>query len=106
MIPGLGPQPVMPLPARRGRPHVEGAHSMGAENVFTASIAALWLAPVGTVAPEGPVVSMGTGWKNVGLFTPDSLSWSGDPEFSETEAHQSPYPVKVWQTKDAASLEV
>ncbi|MFI6541520.1 hypothetical protein ACIBHY_54340 [Nonomuraea sp. NPDC050547] len=79
---------------------------MGAENVFTASIAALWLAPVGTSAPEGPTATMPTGWKNVGLFTPDSLSWSGDPEFSETEAHQSAYPVKVWQTKDAASLEV
>jgi hypothetical protein len=79
---------------------------LGAENLFTAQIAALHLAPVGTAAPEGPTVAMPTGWKNVGLFTPDSLAWSGDPEFQETEAHQSPYPVKVWQTKDAASLEV
>ncbi|MEU4703397.1 hypothetical protein [Nonomuraea dietziae] len=79
---------------------------MGSENLFVAQIAALYLAPVGTTAPEGPAAAMPAGWKNVGMFTPDSLQWSGDPEFQEQEAHQSPYPVKVWQTKDAASLEV
>lgn len=79
---------------------------MGAENLFTAQLAALYLAPVGTTAPEGPTVALGAAWKNVGLFTPDSLNWAGDPEFQETEAHQSPSPVKVWQTKDANTLEV
>ncbi|GAA4209407.1 hypothetical protein GCM10022252_75900 [Streptosporangium oxazolinicum] len=79
---------------------------MGAENIFTAQIAALYLGPVGTTAPDGPTVALAPAWKNVGLFTPDSLAWSGDPEFSETEAHQSPNPVKVWQTKDANNLEV
>ncbi|SDH68910.1 hypothetical protein SAMN05421505_12088 [Sinosporangium album] len=79
---------------------------MGAENIFTPQHALLYLAPVGTAAPEGPTVTMPAAWKSVGMFTPDSLNWSGDPEFQETEAHQSAYPVKVWQTKDAANLEV
>jgi hypothetical protein len=44
-------------------------------------MARVYLAPVGTVAPEGPVVAMPTGWREVGLFTPDSLGWSTDPSF-------------------------
>ncbi|MEU4229427.1 hypothetical protein AB0F17_34465 [Nonomuraea sp. NPDC026600] len=79
---------------------------MGAENVFTAQVARLWLAPVGTVAPDGPTVAMPTGWYNIGMFTPDSLNWSTDPQFEETRAHQSNFPVKRWQTEDNATLEV
>lgn len=79
---------------------------MGAENAFIAVMARLWAAPVGTPAPDGPVVAMPSGWKDLGLFTPDSLQWSTAPEFQEAEAHQSNSPILTWQTKDAATVEV
>ncbi|MER5649599.1 hypothetical protein [Streptosporangium sp. NPDC002524] len=69
-------------------------------------MAKLWLGPVGTVAPDGPTVTMPTGWKDVGLFTPDSLNWATDPQFEEARAHQSNYAVRRWQTEDSATLEV
>ncbi|MGW0485792.1 phage tail tube protein [Nonomuraea sp. NPDC003214] len=78
---------------------------MGAENVFVPQIARIWMAPVGTVAPDGPTVTMPTGWYDIGLFTPDSLNWATDPQFEEARAHQSNYPVRRWQTEDAATLE-
>lgn len=79
---------------------------MGAENVFVPQIARLWLAPVGTAAPDGPTVAMGEDWYDIGLFTPDSLNWATDPQFEEARAHQSNYAVRRWQTEDAATLEV
>lgn len=77
-----------------------------ANKPFVAMMARVWLAPVGTVAPAGPTVVMPTGWKDVGLFTPDSLQWSTDPQFEEARSHQSNYPTRRWQTEDAATLEV
>lgn len=79
---------------------------MGAENVFIPQQARLWLAPVGSPAPEGPTVAMPTSWFDIGLFTPDSFNWSTDPSFEETRAHQSNYAVRRWQTEDAATIEV
>ncbi|GAA2411813.1 hypothetical protein GCM10010404_82170 [Nonomuraea africana] len=79
---------------------------MGAENVFIPQQARLWLAPVGTTAPDGPAPTMPDGWYDVGLFTPDSYNWKTDPKFEETRAHQSNYAVRRWQTEDAATIEV
>ncbi|MFC4014698.1 hypothetical protein ACFOY2_46260 [Nonomuraea purpurea] len=79
---------------------------MGAENVFIPQQARLWLAPVGTAAPDGPTVAMPSAWFDIGLFTPDSFNWSTDPSFEETRAHQSNYAVRRWQTEDAATIEV
>jgi hypothetical protein len=73
---------------------------------FVAHMARVWLAPVGTTAPAGPVVAMPAGWYNVGLFTPDSLAFNTDPQFEEMRSHQSNYPTRRWQSQDAATLEV
>lgn len=77
-----------------------------ANNIVVAQMARVWLAPVGTAAPAGPAVVMPTGWRDVGLFTPDSLSWSTDPSFEEVRSHQSNYPTRRFQTEDAASASV
>jgi hypothetical protein len=69
-------------------------------------LARVWLAPVGTTAPDGPVITMPTGWRDVGLFTPDSLNWATDPNFEEVRSHQSYYAVRRFQTTDSATLEV
>lgn len=77
-----------------------------ANNIVVAQMARVWLAPVGTAAPAGPAVAMPTGWREAGLFTPDSLSWSTDPSFEEVRSHQSNFPTRRFQTEDAASLSV
>lgn len=74
--------------------------------ILVAQRAAVYLAPVGTVAPDGPTATMPVGWVDVGLFTPDSLSWATDPAFEEVRSHQSNYPTRRFQTTDAATLEV
>ncbi len=79
---------------------------MGNNNIVVAQMARLWLAPVGTAAPAGPAVVMPTGWRDVGLFTPDSLGWATDPSFEEVRSHQSRYPTRRFQTEDAASVSV
>jgi len=77
-----------------------------ASNIVVAQMARVYLAAVGTAAPSGPVGVMPTGWREVGLFTPDSLSWSTDPSFEEVRSHQSNYPTRRFQTEDAATVEV
>ncbi len=77
-----------------------------ANKIVVAQMARVWLAPIGTAAPAGPAVVMPTGWREVGLFTPDSLSWSTDPSFEEVRSHQSNYPTRRFQTEDAASVSV
>ena len=77
-----------------------------ANNIVVAQMARVYLAPVGTAAPGGPAVIMPDGWREVGLFTPDSLGWSTDPSFEEVRSHQSNFPTRRFQTEDAASVEV
>jgi hypothetical protein len=79
---------------------------MGNENIFVAQMARVHLAAVGTVAPANPVVVMPDGWRDVGLFTPDSLGWATDPSFEEVRSHQSNFPTRRFQTEDAATCEV
>lgn len=74
--------------------------------ILVPQMARVWLAPVGTTAPDGPTVAMGTGWKDVGFFAPDSLQWSTDPNFEEVNSHQSNYPTRRFQTSDAATVQV
>jgi len=75
-------------------------------NIFIPQMARLWLAPVGTVAPDGPTIAMPTGWYDVGLFTPDSLQWATDPGFETVNSHQSNFPTRRFQTTDAATVQV
>lgn len=77
-----------------------------ATRIVVAQMARVWLAPVGTAAPAGPDVEMPEGWRDVGLFTPDSLTWSTDPSFEEVRSHQSNYPTRRFQTEDAATAGV
>lgn len=77
-----------------------------ANNIVVAQMARVYLAPVGTIAPAAPVGPMPEGWREVGLFTPDSLGWSTDPSFEEVRSHQSNYPTRRFQTEDAATVTV
>lgn len=77
-----------------------------ANRIVVAQDARVYLAPVGTLAPDGVVPPMPVGWREVGLFTPDSLSWGTDPDFEEVRSHQSNYPTRRFQTGDAATVEV
>lgn len=77
-----------------------------ASNIVVAQMARVYLAPVGTAAPTDPVQAMPTGWREVGLFTPDSLAWGTTPAFSEVTSHQSNYPTRRFQTSDAATVSV
>lgn len=74
--------------------------------ILVAQMARCFLSPVGTPAPAGPVAALDTPWREVGLFTPDSLAWTTDPTFEEVRSHQSNYPTRRFQTGDAATLEV
>jgi hypothetical protein len=69
-------------------------------------MARVWLAPVGTASPDGPIVAMPTPWKEVGYFTPDSLSFATDPNFETVQSHQSNYPTRRFQTTDSATMQV
>lgn len=66
----------------------------------------VYLADVGTTAPVDAVVALDAGWVNVGLTTPDSLSFSTSPEFQEVESAQSDYPSLRFQTKESATVSV
>jgi len=77
-----------------------------ATRIVVAQVARVWLAKTGTVAPADAEVPMPAGWKDTGLFTPDSLGFSTDPAFEEVRSHQSNYPTRRFQTQDAASAEV
>lgn len=74
--------------------------------VTVAGMARLHLAPTGTAFPADASASLNAAFVEVGLFTPDSLKFSTDPNFEDVEAHQSAYPVRTIQTSDAATLEV
>lgn len=69
-------------------------------------MARVWLAAVGVAAPEGPTVTMPTGWRDVGLFTPDSLSFATDASFEQVRSHQLLYPARQFQTEESGTIEV
>jgi hypothetical protein len=74
--------------------------------VTVAGMARLYLAPVGTPFPTNARDAISTSWTEVGLFTPDSLKFTTEPDFEDVTAHQSAYPVRTIQTKDSATVEV
>jgi hypothetical protein len=77
-----------------------------ATRIVVAQKARVYLAPIGTAAPADAVIAPGAAWKEVGFFTPDSLSFATDPTFEEVRSHQSNYPTRRFQTGDAAAMEV
>lgn len=74
--------------------------------ILVAQMARVWLAPVGTAAPADEVVAMGSDWRDVGLFTPDSLRLNDAPTFDTVQSHQSFYPTRRFQTAQAATVQV
>lgn len=75
-------------------------------NIRVAQLARVFLAPIGTPAPVDASTPMAAAWREVGYFTPDSLSWATDPSFEEVRSHQSNYATRRFQTEDAATLSV
>lgn len=74
--------------------------------ILVPQMARVWLAPVGTAAPDGPTVAPAVAWKDVGFFAPDSLQWATDPNFETVTSHQSNYPTRRFQTTDSATVQV
>lgn len=74
--------------------------------VVIPQMARLWLAAVGIAAPDGPTVAMPAGWRDVGLFTPDSLAFATDANFEQVRSHQLLYPARQFQTEESGSVEV
>ncbi|MEU6755981.1 hypothetical protein [Streptomyces sp. NPDC046685] len=74
--------------------------------VVIPSITRVWYAPVGTVVPADAVVAMPTGWRAVGHTTEDSLKFNSEPNFEQVRSAQASYPVRTFQTQDAATIEV
>lgn len=66
----------------------------------------VYLANVGTTAPTTATSALVGGWTEVGLFTPDSLSFATEPEFEEVNSAQSDYPTRRFQTSDSATVSV
>ncbi len=66
----------------------------------------VYIAPTGTVAPADATVALATAWVNVGHTTPDSLSFSTEPEFEEVPSAQSDFPVRRFQTSEGATVSV
>lgn len=74
--------------------------------IRVAQMARVYLAPVGTAAPADSKTPLAAAWREVGYFTPDSLSWSTEPSFEEVRSHQSNYAVRRFQTEDGAMMSV
>lgn len=73
--------------------------------MVVAQMARVFLAPVGTPAPDGPTAILDPDWVEVGLFTPDSLQFATSPSFEDIRSHQSLYPTRRVQTEDAATMQ-
>jgi hypothetical protein len=74
--------------------------------IRVAQMARVYLAPVGTAAPVDATAAPDPAWREVGFFTPDSLQWATAPKFDEVRSHQSNWPTRIFQTEDAATLQV
>lgn len=80
--------------------------TLNANAIFIAGRAYMYLATVGATAPADVSTAMSASWRPVGLFTPDSLSFSTEPQFEEVSSHQSDFPVRRFQTGDSATVSV
>lgn len=73
--------------------------------ILVPQLAKLYLAPVGSLAPTD-LVTFDAAWREVGLFTQDSLKFSADANFEVARSHQSDYETRTWQTTASADVEV
>jgi hypothetical protein len=74
--------------------------------IIVAARTNIFLAPKGTAAPADALVALAAPWLNVGLTTPDSLSFSTEPNFQEVPTAQSDYPALRFQTDETATVAV
>lgn len=77
-----------------------------AARIVVAQGAHVYVAPVGTAAPVTAIAAPAVAWVEVGLFTPDSLSFATSPSFAEVNSHQSNYPTRRMQESDSATVSV
>ncbi len=66
----------------------------------------VYLANPGTIAPVDEVAVLDPAWINVGHTTPDSMSFSTEPEFDEVASAQSDFPVRRFQTSESGTVSV
>ena len=76
------------------------------DQILSAQRAYIYLAEVGTAAPVDVTAAPAAAWVNVGLTTPDSLSFSTEPQFETVQSHQSDYETRRIQSSDSAALAV
>lgn len=74
--------------------------------IVIAGVARIHLAPVGTAAPADAVTTPAVGWREVGLTTQDSLTFSTSPTFGQVRSHQSGFPTRNFQQTDGARVDV
>lgn len=80
--------------------------TINAQEILVPARAYVYLNDVGGVAPATSVEALDPTWINVGLTTPDSLSFSTEPEFEEVVSHQSDFPTRRMQTSESAAVAV
>lgn len=79
---------------------------MDPDQILSAQRAYVYLAEVGTPAPADVTTAPAAAWINVGLTTPDSLSFSTEPQFETVQSHQSDYETRRIQSSESAALAV
>ena len=79
---------------------------MATPQILNPARARVYFNDVGGTAPTTSTEALDPTWINVGLTTPDSLSFTTEPEFQPINSHQSDYEVARIQTGDSAAVSV
>lgn len=74
--------------------------------ILIAQMARVYLAPLGSLAPADESAALDAAWREVGLFTPDSLQFTDTPAFDSVSSHQSGYPTRRFQKGEDGSIQV
>lgn len=77
-----------------------------AENTLVPSRTHVYLAATGSTEPATSVDALDVAFKSVGNTTPDSLSFSTEPEFEEVQSAQSDFPIRRFQTSESGTISV
>lgn len=80
--------------------------SVNTAELLSPARAYVYLAPVGTEAPETSTSALDPLWRQVGLTTSDSLQLNVEPQFQDVTSHQTDYPVRQIQTGETATVAV
>lgn len=80
--------------------------SLDKSQIVVPSRTTVYLGATGLTLPEDPAAIPPSPWFNVGHTTEDSLTFETQPEFDQVTSAQSDFPVKKFQIRDAATLQV